>query len=102
MVNNINTQKYDVTGMHCASCASIIKRKLGKLPEDVDFFAQEACNRQTDKRQNREDCKKKNININRGELMINTGINKRRYQKPGNKVSKNKTGEQIFFEHYGA
>ena len=32
MANKLNTQKYDVTGMHCASCASIIKRKLGKLP----------------------------------------------------------------------
>ncbi len=32
MANKLDTQKFDVTGMHCASCASIIKRKLGKLP----------------------------------------------------------------------
>lgn len=28
----MTTSKYDVKGMHCASCASIIKRKLTKLP----------------------------------------------------------------------
>jgi len=26
------TKRYSVSGMHCASCASIIKRKLIKLP----------------------------------------------------------------------
>jgi Cu+-exporting ATPase len=28
----MTTLKYDVSGMHCASCASIIKRKIEKLP----------------------------------------------------------------------
>ncbi|KKU25820.1 MAG: Copper-transporting ATPase, E1-E2 family [Microgenomates group bacterium GW2011_GWA2_46_16] len=32
MENKTNRQKFDVTGMHCASCASIITKKLGKVP----------------------------------------------------------------------
>lgn len=31
MENNVTVKRYDVTGMHCASCASIIKRKISKL-----------------------------------------------------------------------
>lgn len=41
-----HTMKYEVKGMHCASCASIIKRKLEKLPgidkADVNLPAESA------------------------------------------------------------
>ena len=40
------TKKFDVIGMHCASCASIIKRKLAKVPGvekiDVNFATEKA------------------------------------------------------------
>lgn len=43
---NSHTRKYDVKGMHCASCASIIKRKLEKIPgiekADVNLPAESA------------------------------------------------------------
>lgn len=46
MHSNNHQQEYDVVGMHCASCASIIKRKLGKLEgvtaADVSYAAEKA------------------------------------------------------------
>ena len=31
MANKMSIQKFDVVGMHCASCANIIKKKLTKV-----------------------------------------------------------------------
>ena len=45
-MENKQTSKYDVVGMHCASCASIIKRKLNKVPgvssADVNYATETA------------------------------------------------------------
>lgn len=46
MHNNNHKQEYDVIGMHCASCASIIKKKLSKVDgvtsADVNYAAEKA------------------------------------------------------------
>jgi Cu2+-exporting ATPase/Cu+-exporting ATPase len=46
MANKVTVSEFEVVGMHCASCASIIKRKISKLPgvesADVNLATEKA------------------------------------------------------------